>query len=247
MADATYRYAPSYGVERYKDNNGDGGAEVTNDNLLITLWGVDTKTPFDAGDLIVPSYADPNVPANEQPAYEQAVKSRDSARFFSSLSEIDLSAFMAVLNPSQEYKQRLVDAVVYDGGPVGSMTSYMIKKSLQICYLWEVHSRPSNPSVGQNTYDVGADSDGVSFSDYLGLVFPPASFGSTPIPLPFLKTNGADGEAPVFFDRSTPSGVKDMITAVNKGDFYVAMFITGGVIQGSGYTSIKYPHSVARG
>lgn len=242
MADATYRYAPSYGVERFKDNGGLGGAEVTNDNLLITLWSVDAKIPFDPGSLIVPSYADPNVPANEQPAYEQAAKSRDSARFLAqSFSFFETGFILAVLNPAQEYKQKLADAVSYNGGPVGSIASYTIKKSLQVSYLWEVYAIVSPPGFGGNAYpDIGIPP--TVFSTYLDLAFPPP--GPSAAPIPFLKTNGADGVAPVFFDRSTSDGVKEMIAAVNRGDFYVAMFIEP---DGDAYVSIKYPHSVARG
>jgi hypothetical protein len=233
---APYIYIPSYGIERYKKSN--NGAEETNDNLLITLWQVIDSDPVLLGDLFIQNYARDNVPVAEQPAYEQAFKSRDSARFyFKFVAPPNPPTLFAVLNPSQEYQQKMVDAIVYNGGPVALLSSYMIKKSLQSNYVWDVFEQLA--PTGRNVYAPGADLN-ATFSTYLDL-------GASAAPLAFLKTNGADGNTPEFFDRSTSDGVKEMIAAVNKGDFYVGMIISAQSETDGGYITIKYPHSVARG
>lgn len=249
MAAITYLYAPTYGVERYAYNGGDGGAVETNDNLLITLWGIEEKDPIEFGELIVPAYATENpditTSAELAPAYEQAMKSRTSSRFLIGLLP-KYTILMAVLNPPQEYRQQMVDAVVYTGGDVTDLDNFTVKKSLQCNYVWRLEAI-NNSAIGQNVDLPGADTLSASYSSYLdlGVGVPPTI--PTSAPRAFLKTNGADGEAPEFFDRSTPDGVKEMIAAVNKGDFYIGMFLLANIFQTGSYVNIVYPHSAARG
>lgn len=143
---------------------------------------------------------------------------------------------LAVLNPPQEYRQKMAGAVIFnDDG------TFTIKKSLQPCFLWDVYQQPA-PT--QSAYESVADSDlRANFSTYLQ----DATLLIGGLPLAFLRTNGANGEKPLFFDRSTPDGIREMVAEVNRGHFYIAMILSSEIEFMGGYFTIVYPHSAARG
>ena len=83
----------------------------------------------------------------------------------------------------------------------------------------------TDPNV-TNTQSEGSPSgftDQMIASEYVPLNV----LGSPSNYLPLLKTSGADGQTPVFFDMSTPSGVQEAIAAVDAGNFYMAALCFG--------------------
>jgi hypothetical protein len=277
MADLDHVYIPTYGVDHANEDgavvpllNPDGvGADESNDNLLVTLWGIDSPAVLPPGpgvppwtNIIAPSYLDTTPFGAETfafgdearaPAVEQGMKSRVSCRYFYADKDAPKPAtLLHVLNPPQEYKQQLVGAVEFNGDDPNPgtnpawMTAFTVKKSLQGIRAWEVYSYIAE---GPFLSGFGAvDTDIVVWwSNYVSLG---SLAGGIPhgIQIPFLKTNGADGNPPEFFDTSTAAGMYETIAAVNKGDFYVALMVTGAAATGNAiYTTINWPHSTARG
>jgi hypothetical protein len=241
-----YRFIQQYGFEQY--NAANGKTPVTGDNLVISSWFAtiagDPAGPLSFAAQILPDYANTAVGASERAASVQSVKSRHSARYlFVRIGQAPVPGqqFCLVLNPPPEYKQQMQGAIVYNGGDPYDIASYTVKKPLQANYLWEAQQDVT--SGGQN--NIATDGFSVTFGAY-----PPntsAFFAGTPMQL--LKTNGADGVAPVFFDFSSPSGVKAMIDAVNAGgEYYIPLYFTFGSSTPEGaYRTVKYPHSIARG
>ena len=248
MAELKYSYTPLYGCEPYLDNNGAGGALVTGNNLIITLWSVSAVfLPVDFLSLLKPNSVNDLAAPAQRTAALQAAHSRHSARFFfnpasyGSFEEGDtVWPLMAVVNPPPELKQQLVGAVEFNGGDPSLITNYNVKKSLQGLYFWT-----GSPIAGtfEPNYNVwGGEGWSAAFSDYIPL------FNNPIEPIPFLATNGADGSAPTFFDRSTVQGVNQMIEAVNDGAFYIAYFF-GTFLFGEntpGWVDFRWPHSAAR-
>lgn len=248
-----YNYEPLYGVEPYKNLGDDpltdfgGGATFTNENLLISLWnvtGVDGATDVpNAGELLKPTYvtleADPAASEaaglfNFYKAYRQTFSSRTSARIDVVLGE-DVSPLtpLAVLNPPGELKTRYITAIkaVLDA----STTSGLSLTFSQGCFdalVW-----------------------GVLFWGAAGLTTTGgAVFGNPMISsLPFLKTNGANGVFPEFYQSYTTAAatgqqaqfVADMAEIV-KGNFYIPCLLAP-VDPQIWTVNINWPHSSARG
>lgn len=244
MPSADYNYTSVYGAEPYKDNGGLGGATVTAQNLIITAWEVESKggeppDPFlEFGDFLVPAYVNEALPAQRQTAAIQPMFSRHSAEVW--LDSGITEAVCFVLNPPPELKQQLVRSVTFNGGDPLDLANYTVSKSLQGCYAWQGGCVTAD--ISENDYQTAGLSDGV-FSSYLPLGDRAGENDNTP--LPFLKTNGADGVTPVFFDRFTADGVNEMIAAVNAGNFYIAYTVL--LDAPPAHVFIKWPHSLARG
>ena len=257
MANVNYQLLPQYGMEPYSDNGGKGGAVITDKNLLIGTWqSVDPSgaTPFvllkpnSVNDtlfdtitgLVIPGIQ----PSSSKTASLQGFSSRYSTRFFFQQPS-DANPFvdqvLCVLNPPVEYKQMLAGAVKYNGGPVDNFASYMITKPLQGQYAWRIDGCLSG--VEQN-FPLSSASNAF-FSTYL----PNVGINVGGLRIPLLKTNGADGVSPVYFDPFTPAGVDETISAVDKGEFYVALFVQypPGPPPPVFRTDITWPHSAARG
>lgn len=251
MPDLDYAYMPMYGTEPYLDNGGLGGATITQDNLVITAWQVTDKfSPppnyLDFGYILKPASVNTALPAGDRVAGTQSFNSRHSAYAYinpntgGNVSPISVVGF--VLNPPPELKQLLQGAVAYNGGDPLDIESYTISKSLQAVYAWRNLFNESTTHNLQNT-----NNDDVFLSMFSSYLFysEPATESITRIP--FLKTSGADGVAPVFFDASISSGVNQMIEAVNDGDFFIAYSIFLEAAAPGKYCGVVYPHSTARG
>lgn len=254
MPNLSYVYMPVYGVEPYADNGGLGGAVVTQDNLVVTAWQVTDKglPPPDYvsfGQLLKPAAVNTNpiLQQVDRVGGSQAFESRHSGLVYingdigGAVDPVTIMAF--VLNPPPELKQLLQGAVTYNGGNPLLLSSFNANKSLQGAYAW----RPQvyGTAVHNAVSIVGG---GAAFSSYLFYSDLPGD--SANLRIPFLKTNGANGVAPVFFDASTANGVKQMIEAVNDGDFficYVMVVDTDPAGGNASYNGVVYPHSAARG
>jgi hypothetical protein len=247
MPDLPYTFMPLYGHEPYLSNGGAGGSRVTQDNLVISSWSVTKKFGeppeyMEFGTILHPAEVNTSLGATDRVAGKQTANSRYSALAY--LQDVDdplpLGILGFVLNPPAEMKQLLQGALSYNGGDVNNLANYTVHKSLQSAYLWRgLHS---SDGLGHNVVEINFANLPV-FSTYLW-------FGDLAtdanVHVPFLKTNGANGVAPVFFNPTTPAGVTEMIDAVNSGDFYViyTMFVTDDEAT---YYGTYYPHSTARG
>jgi len=253
MPAVDYIYVPRYGVEDYKSVAEGavnlGGAKETNDNLLVTLWRGVSDAPLTLGDLIVPDYANDNETEDQRSAYEQAARSRYSSRFYmdnagSSPKPVEI---FAVLRPPAEYKQQLQGAVKRVGDVAGAFADlYDINNSLEICYTWyaKVINNPAGDGMNSfRTPSATGDMEGF-YSEYL-----PLPRGVSSNTLPFLKTNGADGNTPQLFDMSTNNGIDELIAAVDAGVFWVGMYIFADFLTDGnpGEITIEFPHSTPRG
>jgi hypothetical protein len=245
MADIAHMDTTLYGVEPYKESV--NGAQVTEQNLIITAWNAteDEGGAFSGfGDLLIPVTHNDNVLAAKRAAGVQAMDSRWSSEIWlqnNGEQGGQVGAMLFVLNPPPELKQQLSQSVVFNGGLTTDLTNYTVRKSLQGCYVWQVKAWIAGAS--ENVIQPDESPNAVfgtylPLGDYTGL--------TDPSPMAFLKTNGADGVAPLFFDRSTEDGVAEMIAAVNRGDFYVPMFFDSEWNNPSHF-QIRWPHSTARG
>ena len=248
MAELIYNYTPVYGVEPYLDNDGAGGARVTGDNLIITMWSVaNKKQPPNFSGILKPNTINELAQPAQRAAAAQAMHSRHSAFFYFAPEAYGdlvpkagdiLWPVMAVVNPPPELKQQLVGAVEFNGGNPADIASYTVKKSLQGLYAWTPALAQAEVDGDQNVWV--SEASIAAFSDYIPLVNAPGT------PIPFLATSGADGAEPTFFDRSTVQGVNQMIEAVNDGEFYIAYYL-GTVLDIEGaYSGFRWPHSTAR-
>ncbi len=248
MADLNYLLSPAYGFEPFASNGGAGGANVTGHNLVITTWALDDKLIVSPilvfGALRQPISQNDNISVQKRVAGGQAMHSRNSAQMFFEADPNDDppdSNFLFVLNPPPELRQQIAGSVVFNGGDPLDLANYTVKQSLQGCYVWDTEVDLA-PASDQNFYlrpqtHVAMAGSYLNLGDYNGI-------GGTPIPL--LKTSGADGQTPQFFDRTTAQGVNEMIAAINAGNFYIPLLVfLGG--PGPTRVTIKWPHSVARG
>lgn len=258
MPTPLYNYVPIYGVEKHlpdlPSQGGNGGARVDNDNLIITAWEVDTKntggsaTPFVFGDLVIPRYASEGVSDAEGAAWTTPMTGRVGARFLLSTLGSGFDRFIVlVLAPPEELKQQLAGSVVFNGGDTLDVASYTFSKSHVGQFAWKgllYDSRDDN-SNGLGGFDFNT-----SLAYQIGSYVPLNLYGSAPngAYLPLLKTNGADGVAPVAFNMTTADGVAECITAVNQGSFFIPMVVEEVDFDNPGaYFDIWWPHSVNRG
>lgn len=224
-----YVYYQFFGVEQYvplgvpvADTFG-GGAKLTNDNLLMTLWNVTSMQgarptagkllkPFqftqDGADQIAAAAA---VGAGFEHAFDPCFASRYSARIMvedDGENEAPLLSthLLAVLRPPQDLVNSMLQAI-----------------------------RNVKPSSG--FYGINFDFNSFWFSQAWG--FEPATPAYAPLAqtaifggiglggVPFCKTNGADGNFPEFFDLTTPTGlVEEFETLIDGGEFYVPCVFT---------------------
>lgn len=254
MPNLDYVLQPVYGIEPYQDNGGLGGAKVTQENLVITTWSTTAKAQpapnyFTFGPLLKPGEVNTALDPAARVAGLQAFASRYSTRFWfngnTGANPAPIQFICMVLNPPPEMKQLLQGAVTYNGGDPTLLSSYTVKKSLQAAYAWKGNLYQASI----HNIQLLAGSGGL-FSSYL--FYNDASpLEVTTGRLPFLKTNGADGVTPVFFDASIAAGVNQMIEAVNDGEFFIAYdtFVDVAVDEDpstGNYVEVWYPHSGAR-
>ncbi len=248
-----FSYLPLFGVDPFYNAAGadvttgyGGGAKVTGDNLLVTLW---SATADEGGgpplfvDLLQPSYA--SVTANALPDYLDSYEtyanlakpfasSRTAAKYLFANGSSDIDTFLAVLNPPAELKNHYMSmaTAVLAANAYGFQLD-MLKSCANDSFVW-----------GGRTVN--------------GLGTPVAStsvvFGSVFEPLPLLRTSGADGVAPVFYTTfeeavaaSDPDVGADFIASlkeVAKGNFFVPAMIVADAAEV--ITTLEWPHSIAR-
>jgi hypothetical protein len=233
----SYFYQHTYGVEPYAQLGSDssqwfgGGAKVTNDNLLRTLWTVDSFDFFNpaSGRLLKPFGAtqtgiDANASATAQGAvnylensWRLFANSRLSCRFY--LSNIDdeggdLSAsLLAVLTPPPDMKQRLAQAVsakLDPSKPLGFSLEFK-RGVLQDPLAW--FARFEDVLPGGNA----PRRLNTSLSAVFGAFFTPISL---------CKTDGSDGNFPEFYNLNTAEGVVAQAQAMLRGEFFVPCLFT---------------------
>ena len=243
MADLSYIYAHYYGVEPFDPST--VGALNTGHNLVVTLWTVADKVDFIPvpGVLVQPATQNDNLLAARRVASVQAMSSRCSAQVFLFQAEVGATLtdpLLFVLNPPPELRQQMSQVVTFNGGDPTDPANYTVARSLMGGYTWRVELEESiesqdfiSPTISL-AYSWGTLTDLGNYN------------GSTGQSIPLLKTNGADGVAPEFFDRTTAQGVAEMLAAVNAGDFFVPLIVFADVTDPTRLT-ITYPHSVARG
>ena len=252
-----YNLVPHFGLDRWKEIPGlpNGGAEFSGDNLIITLWGAqNTKPPSPGtlpviGDLLVARYANESVPEDQRNAFDSAHLAKLGARFL--LDDFDDALqdnfLLAVLNPPAEIKQQLAGSVVFNGGDPLDAANYSFPKSQQSQFVWG-QLAVANP--GSNSFQPAPGGDPpYAISQYAPLNVPTGA-GDVTL-LPFLRTNGADGVAPVGFDQASAGGVQEMIDVVDKGgEYYIALFMDVSSVAQGGDAQIytfDYPYSASRG
>lgn len=258
MPTPLYDYVPIYGVEEHLPDlpapGGNGGAREDNDNLIITAWEVSDKNqggsanPFVFTDLMIPRYSSEGVSDEEKPAWQTPMLGRVGARFLLSTANDGgfEQFFVLVLSPPEELKQQLANSVVYNGGDPLDVASYTFTKSQAGQFAWKglMYISADSGDTGINAF-----SGGSNFSYDIGQYIPLNLFSQPDATyLPLLRTNGADGNAPEAFDMTTPDGVAECITAVNRGEFYVPLLLEEAEYESPGaYFDVWWPHSIPRG
>jgi hypothetical protein len=253
---ASYVYYQMAGIEPYlaldsgpTDNFG-GGAQFTNDNLMLTLWNV---TEFDesgnipiAGDLIKPyqftqSFVDSNAAfmadgCDLGQLYMPAFKDRYRAAF--QIQDVIEGPqlgrnLLAILQPPQgatEKMLRIIQNVRLNNSKAFGMT-FKITQSGFWCALWEFLATSTN-------YEQYPEAQHAEFG---GLVF---------TNLPLTKTNGMDGNFPEFYATSDLTDEAlvgaELRELVAGAPFYIPCLITRGSDTISTPTRfyISWPHTI---
>lgn len=118
--------------------------------------------------------------------------------------------------------------------------SYVYKNTILADYFWRFALSVFGSQTASGGYDV-------LYSRFLPLLEVEPGLHH----FPYLKTSGADGSSPEFFDNTTPDGVREMIeTVTNGGDFFIAVLFPADEIpfnSAAFAVDIVYPHSLARG
>lgn len=254
---ADYTYIPTYGVEPFSDVAGvgaaapyGGGAVVTNQNFLVSLWDVtaqDGVVPT-AGRLYRPlpntvaaAAASASIPGLGEVGLKPCFNSRTSARFsFSFLASDTQEGYpiLAILNPPQDYKSQLANAaraVLDASNPFGVLTT--ILKPITQLSAFEVYA-----TTGSTLRTVEGVA-GLPGSPYL-----PFGFG-------LCKTSGANGVFPAFYPAligaaANPSAFLSAIQQIDAGNFFLPMRISFAPDVEPGQAriiTINWPHSSARG
>jgi hypothetical protein len=249
----SYVYVPAYGIEPYaalgtpESAQTGGGAKVTQDNLIVSLWGNITfqNGVPSAGKLMKPASAFgdfleallPGFVGFPNNGWKTEFASRYAARFVLELKgkeDIDYP-ILGVMNPPAALKQRLAGAleVAASGAPQGYTVT--VKKPITDNVSWNINAQSIDI---EGSYAGGAS----GFDAEVAGVF---------ADLPFCATDGSDGVFPTFyaglFDFPSPTlgQVKTLIAALNRGNFFIPFEI--GAEAGSLAVTINWPHSIGRG
>jgi hypothetical protein len=272
---AGYSYLPIFGVEPFKNVknvpvttfngvSGDyittfgGGADVTGDNLLITLWGnlESYSGPLVAplgGDLLQPDYAmiegagvTDILPGLLNKGFLPFAKSRTSFKITFLQSDGE-GAFvtlplMGIMNPPGElknaykYAAKAAQAALTVNNPTGVLINF--KKSTLDALMWRAAFCGSSGSLDQITALSGFFASGNLFVS------------------PLAKTSGADGNFPEFYPNvfglllaGDLAGANAYFDEIAKGNFYIPTYFEPVVDPGNEnfwLAEITWPHSVPR-
>jgi hypothetical protein len=253
-----YVYIPIYGVEEYdaldtpSSAQLGGGAKVTNDNLLVSLWSQleedqDTGIPVD-GQLVKPAYAFGgdwfSQSLGPQPAgqnilnlpnvgWKSDLKSRYAARFFLDMkgkSQVS-PPFMAFLKPPAELRQMLVGALSLDDN---GNTVY--QRPILDNFTWKQDSR----GAGLEGELEGVEDVDTAFSSFFSEI-------------PYYIGDGSDGVFPTPMTNlegvldSGNAGVQTLLNNLRNGTFSVGCWMFPENPFSSMYHTIEWPHSIGRG
>lgn len=272
-----YSYLPVFGVEPFDNvakvpvsafdplvgadiTTFGGGADVTGDNLLVTLWGniQPGQAPNDppvGGDLLQPTYTmlegsdvKATLPGLINNGYSPFAKSRTSFKIALLSSVVpDAPSFitlplMGILNPPGELKNAYMYAAkatrtaVSANNPTGALVQF--KKSILDFLMWRgAFSVSTNIGISQECGIEGTISVGGLFI------------------LPLAETSGADGAFPVFYPSLVSliatgdvAAIQAYLDNIAAGNFYVPLYFQPLVDPGANLwlAEITWPHSVPR-
>lgn len=254
---ADYFYNPLFGVEPYKDVAGvgieaafGGGADITGQNLLVSLWAVDDPAAV-SGRLFKPErftseFVNVIAPAQEaegvfgvEHGYMPALEpSRTSASFmFNRLTEEGTPSFtfpiLAILNPPGEIKnyyirafKAVLDATYPSGLRIDVYRSFFLRLVWQVTF--ETFGLLVETSEGE--YNFGNGIDGVMASSF-----------------PFALSSGADGIFPHIPEAPTPSQMIAYADQVIAGEFFIPVLLLPAVFNDIiNLITINMRHSLAR-
>lgn len=227
-----------------------GGHTETGQNLLAGLW---TATADGANGM--PNQGARLIPSSALTDGAIAgISSKGLAPFYSSPTSlrVDLGTqpsgftadktYLAVINPPEALKQAIAGSFVWGADPAFSDT--VVKKSLVGGYDWRVLFE----TAGAGIFATSGRPIGIVESLDVVII---SSVLSAFSGLPLLRTNGADGEYPQFFDISSIGALKTMQATIDKGDFFIPIIFTwdqnggtGG--QASATIDIEWPSSIPR-
>lgn len=246
-----YLYNPVYGVEPYaalgvpESAQVGGGCDVTNRNLLRTIWTIDNEefgAPV-AGSLLKPAsaFGDYFKPISNDvivgfptAGFKQSFNSRYAARFLLSTKGSQLIDFplMAILSPPAEYRQALVGALeaVVAATPIGG--SLIVKKSVMQFASWNIFFQSGDLET------MGVATNGS------------AEVGGVVNDLPIYRTDGSDGNYPIPlkgpFNALNLAELQEMIAHIDSGaPFYVPVVLE--TTETSPMITIEWPYSPGRG
>ena len=255
-----YSYAPAFGVEPYEalgstpaDEFG-GGARLTQQNLLLSLWNLTAAVPPLTGDLMKPLSAFPadvdatllaplGLSAGENASgLLETFDSRTAARFFLLWdAAIASTGFMAVLNAPPAMRERVVgnmEARLDAASPTGYTITF--KNGLgNISRGWDI--KAALTELFGNAIDTTPTLSGV-FGDPLAV---PA------LTLSLLKRSGVDGVSPEFYASptlgSSPQDIVDDTNALAAGaPFFVPCLFVPENNDDNNLIDISWAHSTAR-
>lgn len=258
-----YTYTPVYGVERFKNVTNapvtnitpvspgaetfGGGAELTNNNLLVSLWSnlqVDENLLPVAGDLLQPIYAQDGAAVSFLPThrlYAPMFDSRTAFKISFHQEEQDaepMGQLLGFMNPPAELKnfyQNAARAVLDGASPIG-FDFESLKNGVGVdSAIWEGSASEWNP--------VGHQSNPEPLAFFIGNL----------VGFPLAKTSGANGIFPTFYtsvalalSTSDFAGMKTTLEGVSRGDFYVPVLFNAGAVGETLLYKFTWPHSIAR-
>lgn len=253
--DPTYIYNPIYGVEPYaalgvpESAQLGGGAQVTQENLLVTMWGnINIPAGFipTSGDLMKPQtafgdYLNSVVPELKDlntEGYKQDFVSRYSARFLIDVKGEQDVAFplMGVLNPPAALKQRLAGSLEVAPSAAPAGWTVTVKKPITDGSSWGLSAQTIDLD---GSFGIDADISG--------------AFGAVFSELPLCATDGSDGVFPTFYQNllsgsfggGTLAQMQEFVDAVNSGNFFIPVIFDSSDTDFS--VTIEWPHSIGRG
>ena len=251
-----YGYFPIYGVEPFQNNakvpltgsfsSFGGGAELTSQNLLVTLWALPGPTPFPpvAGQLLQPMYVNETESGvingvnlrQYNKSFLPMTYSRTACKFLFQTGSQDplVTPLLGILNPPGELKNLYQNYCKAYLNNMSTLTVETLRSQFDY-QAWE--ARTVNTSIFNTDTPCQSAFGGLGFA-----------------PLPLVKTSGADGVFPEFYTNlaytlATPDPARFIadVKSIADGNFYVPVIF--GPEDPSAFAwsaEINWPHSIAR-
>jgi hypothetical protein len=231
------KYIPVYGVEPYNaqgvplaDDYG-GGADITQQNLLTTLWLLETpQVVADGGVRIKPSVLsnNPGVAVIGPGLLRQQFNSRYAARFLLASIDnyIEVPNYLAILQmPPEVLEGFLINNAAEATLPQPTLN---LKNPFVSQYCWDAKVE----DVINRHLAVEAD---ITFSDV----------ANASLPL-LAKSDGSDGNYPAFWDM-TQAATYNALRAGAPAYACCLMQFDSPATPANALVTIRWPHSSARG